>query len=99
MGRGIVVQLESTVFCSKLCPQPGNALQQSSDIFNVEKNIDLLARIIHESHAVRKKKKCDQHSSDLGLVQTKFLGLGGDFELIIKIMLIHDFNGGMWSLI
>jgi hypothetical protein len=85
MRRGIVVQLEPTVLCWKWWPQPGNELQQSSDNFKIDNNIDLLP-LRHELFMNHKLfvKKCDQHSSDLGLLPTKCLGLGGDFKLIIK---------------
>jgi hypothetical protein len=43
MGKVIVVEQESNAtLCSKLWPNPGNELQQSSDDINVEITVDRL---------------------------------------------------------
>jgi hypothetical protein len=39
MGRGFVVQQESTALYSKFWPHPENELQQSSDNLNVESTV------------------------------------------------------------
>jgi hypothetical protein len=81
MERGAIVQQEPSAFCSKLWPHSGNALQRSSDNLNVESTVDSLP-FIHKlfmDHALF-VKTCD-HGFDLGLLQTKFLGLDDDFEI------------------
>jgi hypothetical protein len=76
MGKGIVVQQESTSPCSKLWPHPRNALQQSSDNLNVESTIGCLPfrHKFFMNHTLF-VKKFDQHGFDLGLLQTKLFGL------------------------
>jgi hypothetical protein len=76
MGMGILVQQEPTALCSKLWPRPGNALQQSVDNVNVESTIDCLP--FRHKFLINHRlfvKKCHQHDFDIGLLQTKFIGL------------------------
>jgi hypothetical protein len=82
MGRGIIVQQEPTALYSKLWPHPENGLQQSSDNLNVESTIDYLRfRYKFFMNHTLFVKKCDQQGFYFGLLQTKLLGLGDDFEV------------------
>jgi hypothetical protein len=76
MGRGSVVEQEPTALCSKLCPLPRSALQQSSNNLNVESTIDSLPfrHKFFMNHSLF-VKKCDQYGVDLGLLQKKHFGL------------------------
>jgi hypothetical protein len=82
MGRGIVMQQESNALCSKLWPQPRNALIQSSDNLNVESTTDCVP--FRHKFVINYNlffKKLDQHGFDLGHLQTKLLGIGDDFKV------------------
>jgi hypothetical protein len=72
----IIVQLALTALCSKLWPQPGNVLQQSSDNLNAESTTDCLSfrHKFFMDHTLI-FKKCDQHGFDGGFQQTKLFGL------------------------
>jgi hypothetical protein len=76
MGRDMVLQQESTALCSKLWPHAGNAFQQFSDNLNAERTIDYLPfrHKFFMNHALF-VKKYDQHDYDIGLLQSKHLGV------------------------